>query len=247
MTNTHRTITFIHYTLALFIHHHLFPIDKKNWTCSYYSSFNSRILDYYNEVPLLPSEWRKARLRPRPRGIPGLPASLSWGLWARIPPSKIPSLLLLLHFRIMILPKDHLQLRTRVGDIWICVMCPFSPPRSALTVFISLGGVIFASITRTWDSVKDFGIVTEVDPPLGIPVSHLKYPSWISTQIMIWEIDIHVQIHWDDSVLSNCQVCIPYSIVANLILVCDRNPIVRIHFFFNCKLSMLEAESEVAL
>ena len=110
-------------------------------------------------------------------------------------------------------------------------MCLFSPPRSALTVFISLGGVIFAYITRTWDSVKDFWIVTEVDPPLGIPVSHLKYPSWISTLIMIWEIEIHIQIHWDDSVLSNYQVCIPYSIVANLILVCDRKPIVRIHFF----------------
>ena len=110
-------------------------------------------------------------------------------------------------------------------------MCLFSPPRFALTVFISLGPVIFAYITRTWDSVKDFEIVTEVDPPLGIPVSHLKYPSWISTQIMIWEIEIHIQIHSDDSVLSNYKVCIPYSIVANLILVCDRKPIVRIHFF----------------
>ena len=225
-------------------HHHLLQIDKKNWTCSYLSSNNSRILDYYNEVPLLPSEWRKARLRPRPSGIPGLPASLSWGLWARIPPSKIPSLLLL-HFRIMISPKDHLQLGKWVRDIWLWVVCLFSPPRSALTVFISLGGVIFAYITRTWDSVKDFGIVTEVDPPLGIPASHLKYPSWISTLIMIWEIEIHIQIHLVDSVLSNYKVCIPYSIVVNLILAGERNPIVRIYFF--CKLSRLEAESEVAL
>ena len=204
------------------------------------------IQEYYNEVPLLPSEWRKAGLRPRPSGIPGLPASLSWGLWARIPPSKIPSLLLLLHFRIMISPKDHLQLRTWVGDIWLCFLPIFSfkirPDRVN-----SLGGVIFACITSTWDSVKDFGIVTEVDPPLGIPAFHLKYPSWISTLIMIWEIEIHIQIHWDDSVLSNYKVCIPYSIVANLILVCDRNPIVRIHFFLHCKLSMLKAESEVAL
>ena len=91
----------------------------KKWTCSYCLTNNSRILDYYNEVPLLPSEWRKARLRPRPRGIPGLPASLSWGLWARIPPSKIPSLLLLLHFRIMISPKDHLQLR------YMIVLCAY--------------------------------------------------------------------------------------------------------------------------
>ena len=179
----------------------------------------------------MPSEWRKAGLRSRPRGIPGLPASLSWGLWARIPPSKIPSLLLLLHFRIMISSKDHLQLCTWVGDTWICVVCLFSTPRSALTVFISLSGVVFAYITRTWDSVKDFWIVTEVDPPLGIPASHLKYPSWISTLILIWEIEIHIQIHLVDSVLSNCQVCVPYSIVVNLILAGERNPIVRIYFF----------------